>query len=128
VRGVSPDERDSRVLLGPLGPLVRLGVSSTLTMDGNVEIVGDEDETDAAVSAAGQLAPDVIILGGDPRAAKALSDRLRAAAPAATLIFCPTDERIEVLDPGTSKVRRCPATAADGLRLELSRRHDNAQE
>jgi DNA-binding NarL/FixJ family response regulator len=125
---VTAEKPEPRVLLGPLGALVRLGVSSTLSMHGDVEIVGEEDEVDAAVSAAGRLAPDVIILGGSSRASRALSARLRAAAPEAKLIFCPTDERIEVLDPGASTTRRCPATAADGLRFELSRRHVNAQE
>jgi DNA-binding NarL/FixJ family response regulator len=115
------------VLLGPLGPFVRLGVSSTL-MDGNAEIVGVEEEGDATVRAAGRLSPDVIIIGGDQRGSALLSERLRAAAPAAKLIFCPSDERIEVLDPGTSLVRRCPATAAEGLRLELSRGHHDPEE
>lgn len=121
-------EREPRVLLGPLEPLVRLGVSSTLSMHGHVEIVGEEDEGDAAVSAAGRLAPDVIILGGSPGATGSLGARLRQVAPGATLIFCPVDERIEVLDPGASATRRSPAAAADPLHFELSRRHINAQE
>lgn len=117
---MTAEQREPRVLLGPLGPLVRLGVSSTLSMHGRVEIVGDEDESDAAVRAAGRLAPDVIILGGSSDASPDLRKRLRRVAPKAKLIFCPTDERIEVLDPGTSRTRLCSASAAESLHFELS--------
>lgn len=126
---MTDDEREPRVLLGPLEPLVRIGVTTMLASHGAAgEIVGEEDEGDAVVGAAQRLAPDAIILGGSPRASRALGERLRSVAPRASLIFCPTDERIEVLDPGRSTTRRCPATAADGLRFELSRLHANAQE
>ncbi|MDX6677646.1 MAG: hypothetical protein QOE31_1698 [Solirubrobacteraceae bacterium] len=122
------DDREPRVLLGPLGPLVRVGVTTVLATLGAAVVHAEEDEGDVVVGAAQRLAPDAIILGGSPRASRALSERLRAVAPDASLIFCPTDERIEVLDPGTSTTRRCPARAADGLRFELSRLHANAQE
>lgn len=127
-RTVTADDREPRVLIGPLEPLVRLGVTTVLANHGAAEIVGEVDGSDAVVGAAQRLAPDAIILGGSHGASRVLSERLRAVAPTASLIFCPIDERIEVLDPGTSRTRSCPATAADGLRFELSRLNVNAQE
>ena len=105
-----------RVLLGALDPILRVGIARAL-VEGGAAVVDHATETDALVAHAAESLPDAVVVGPRP---SGLSARLRAAAPAATVIVWRGDEEvIEVLDPGTSAPRVIPAPAAERLHGEL---------
>jgi DNA-binding NarL/FixJ family response regulator len=49
------------VLLGPLEPMVALGMTMVLEEDG-VEVIGEEERPQALVLMAGRLRPDAVVL------------------------------------------------------------------
>ena len=110
-----------RVLLGALDPILRLGIARAL-MEGGAAVV-DHAEADALVARAAESLPDAVVVGPSP---SGLTERLRVAAPAATVVVWRSDEElIEVLAPGTSAPRVVPAPAAERLHGELFGRGNN---
>jgi DNA-binding NarL/FixJ family response regulator len=109
-----------RALLGNLEPVALLGMARVLE-DGGHEVVGDADQPDAIVEAAGRLQPDTIVLGLDGGTSD-LRERVRSAAPAAKVILWSRDEtEMQVFDPHSSAPRWIGASAADALLKELAR-------
>jgi hypothetical protein len=107
--------QERRVLLGPLDPMVRVGIERALT-DRGVVIVGAMAGAEALVAEAVANAPNAIIVGNQ---VADLSGRLRRAAPAATVVVWRGHvEIIEVHKPGLAP-RIVPAPAAEGLCGEL---------
>ncbi|HWF72800.1 MAG TPA: hypothetical protein VG186_05625 [Solirubrobacteraceae bacterium] len=93
-----------------------------------VDVVGQEDRPLAIEAIARELEPDAVVLALEP-AARALCDRIRIAAPKATVILWPADEsRIQVMDPGRATIREIAAGGSGDLRRELiasqSRNHE----
>jgi hypothetical protein len=87
--------------------------------DYGVEVVGQEDRPLAIEATARELAPDAVVLGLEP-AARALCDRIRVAAPTATVILWSAEEnRMQVLDPGGSTIREIAPGGSSDLRREL---------
>lgn len=116
------------MLLGNLEPLVRLGMTMVLEEDG-IEIVGAEERPHALVLMAGRVAPDAVVLDLGQPGARELGDRVRLAAPDATVIFWTRDEELmEVLDPGASEPRRHRESVSEELRNELVRSQVNRVE
>ena len=117
-----------RVLLGPLEPMVALGMTMVLEEDG-VEVVGEEEHPQALVLMAGRHRPDAVVLDHDQPASRELGDRVRLASPDTTVIFWARDEDVmEVVEPGASEPRRVLTAVPEELRSELVRSQVNRVE
>jgi DNA-binding NarL/FixJ family response regulator len=115
-----------RVLLGNLEPVVQLGMSAVLAEAG-IDVIGSEPRPGPLVLLAGRLRPDAVVL--DLHAARELADRVREAAPEATLVFWARDEDVmEVAHPGAAESRKVLAPNPDELRSELMRSQVNRVE
>jgi DNA-binding response OmpR family regulator len=108
-----------RVLLGNLEPVVRLGMSAVLA-DEEIDVIGAEARPGPLVLLAGRLRPDAVVL--DVHTPPELADRVRAAAPEATLVLWARDEDVmEVVAPGDAARRRVAEPSPGDLRDELWR-------
>ena len=118
---MSPDELGrSRVLLGNLEPMVRLGMIDVLAEEG-IEVIGEEERPQALVLMAGRLQPDAVVLDLLQRSSRELCERVRTASPETKVILWARDEdAMEVLDPGSTTPRRIFAAVPEELRSELS--------
>jgi DNA-binding NarL/FixJ family response regulator len=115
-----------RVLLGNREPVVRLGMSAVLEEEG-IEVIGAEARPGPLVLLAGRLHPDAVVLDLD--ASRELAERVRAACPAATLVFWARDEDVmEVVGPGPAEPRRVREPNPEELRSELMRSQVNRVE
>ena len=95
-------EPGPRVLLGNLGPIMRLGMNRVLSEEG-CQVVGQEDRPSAIIGAAHRLRPDIVVLDLDngPRASWPSS----CAAPPPRPPSCSGPGRrtsMEVLEPASS--------------------------
>jgi DNA-binding NarL/FixJ family response regulator len=118
----------SRVLLGPLEPMVALGMTMVLEEDG-VEVIGEEERPQALVLMAGRLRPDAVVLDLGQATSRELGDRVRLASPETTVIFWARDEDVmDVLDPGAQKPRRIDSAVPEELRNQLERSQVNRVE
>jgi hypothetical protein len=105
-----------RVLLGALDPILSVGITRALE-EGGAAVVDHASEADTLIARAAESRPDAVVVGPTP---SGLRERLRVAAPAATVVvWRGDDELIEVLSPGTSAPRVMPAPAAERLHGEL---------
>ena len=59
-----PSEPGPSVLLGNLGPIMRLGMNRVLSEEG-CRVVGQEDRPSAIIGAAHRLRPDIVVLDLD---------------------------------------------------------------
>jgi DNA-binding NarL/FixJ family response regulator len=113
--------RPPRVLLGPLEPMVALGMTMVLEEDG-IEVIGEEERPQALLLMAGRLRPDAVVLDHGHLAARELGDRIRLASPETTVIFWARDEDVmEVVDPGAAQPRRYFDAVPEELRSQLVR-------
>jgi DNA-binding NarL/FixJ family response regulator len=118
------DLRPTRVLLGNLEPLVRLGMHEVLEEQEGVEVVGHESRPRALVRLAGRLRPDAVVLDLRQLVSRELGERVRDVSPQTKVILWTRDEdEMEVLDPGASVPRRFFAAVPDELALELGAGH-----
>jgi AmiR/NasT family two-component response regulator len=114
--------RRSRVLLGNLEPMMRLGVSRVLAED-DVDVVSEEESATAIVAEARRLRPDAVVLSLTQKRSRELGEEVRAAAPETTVILLARDEStMEILGPGGSEPRRIETAVSDALRSELRTR------
>ena len=114
------DDGRTRVLLGNLEPMVRLGMIDVLSEDG-VEVVGEEERPQALVLMAGRLRPDAVVLDLHHGSSRELGDRVRTASPETKVILWARDEdAMEILDPGSTTPRRYFTAVPEELRSELS--------
>ena len=118
---MSPDELGrSRVLLGNLEPMVRLGMVDVLAEEG-VEVIGEEERPQALVLMAGRLRPDAVVLDLLEGSSRELGARVQTASPDTKVILWTRDEdAMEVLDPGATTPRRFFTAVPEELRSELS--------
>jgi CheY-like chemotaxis protein len=105
-----------RVLMGTLDPILRVGVVRAL-LEGGASVIDGTDGTDALVERAARLAPDAVVLGAAAGGADGaeLRERLRTAAPRATLVVWRDAEQIEVLRPWASTPRVMSAPVPERL-------------
>lgn len=113
---VTEQPRARRVMLARLSPLAARGMRDGL-VDG-VEIVGVEDRYLAVEGLARSLAPDVVLLARESEGARALSKRIRLAAPEAKLILWQEDH-MGVIDPGERTIREVPAGGLNDVLREV---------
>jgi DNA-binding NarL/FixJ family response regulator len=116
-------ESGPRVLLGNLGPIMRLGMNRVLSEEG-CHVVGQEDRPSAIVGAAHRLRPDIVVLDLDGGSSNELAQLVRGASPETTVVLWAREEDLmDVLEPATSTSRLVSAPIVERLRGELSRQH-----
>lgn len=114
-------EARPRVLLGNLGPIMRLGMNRVLSEEG-CQVVGQEDRPSAIVGAA--HGPDVVALDLDGGSSNELAQLVRGASPETTVVLWAREEDLmEVLEPASSTSRLVSAPIVERLRGELSSQH-----
>lgn len=116
-----PDESYGRprVLIGNLGPVARVGMRELVAEQGGA-VIGEHGAADTIVREAARLQPDILVLALDAGPSRMLGARVRAAAPAAKLIFWAGAEDVVEVQAHGSRVRRRIAMApADALGNEL---------
>jgi DNA-binding NarL/FixJ family response regulator len=116
-------ESGPRVLLGNLGPIMRLGMNRVLSEEG-CQVVGQEDRPSAIVGAAHRLRPDIVVLDLDGGSSHELAQLIRGASPETTVVLWAREEDLmEVLEPASSASRLVSAPVLERLRGELSSQH-----
>jgi DNA-binding NarL/FixJ family response regulator len=116
----SDDSDRTRVLLGNLEPMVRLGMIDVLSEEG-FAVIGEEQRPPALVLLAGRLQPDAVVLDLLHGSSRELGNRVRIASPGTKVILWARDEdAMEVLDPGATTPRRFFTAVTEELLTELS--------
>ena len=116
-------EPGPRVLLGNLGPIMRLGMNRVLSEQG-CQVVGQEDRPSAIIGAAHRLRPDIVVLDLDNGSSHELAWLVRGASPETTVVLWGREEDLmEVLEPVSSTSRLVAAPIVERLRGELSGQH-----
>ena len=111
------------VLLGNLGPIMRLGMNRVLSEQG-CQVVGQEDRPSAIIGAAHRLRPDIVVLDLENGSSRELDQLVRGASPETTVVLWAREEDLmEVLEPASSTSRRVSAPIVERLRGELSGQH-----
>ena len=111
------------VLLGNLGPIMRVGMNRVLIEEG-CEVVGHEDRPSAIIGAAHRLRPDIVVLDLDGGSSNELAQLVHGASPETTVVLWAREEDLmEVFEPAASTSRRVSAPIVERLRGELSGQH-----
>ena len=108
------------VLLGNLGPIMRLGMNRVLSEEG-CQVVGQEDRPSAIIGAAHRLRPDIVVLDLDNGSSHELAQLVRGASPETTVVLWAREEDLmEVLEPvwSTSRLVAAPDRGAAAKRTE----------
>src|SRR3954469_11362882 len=103
-------ESGPRVLLGNLGPIMRLGMNRVLSEEGCI-VVGQEDRPSAIIGAAHKLRPDIVVLDLDNGSSRELARLGRAPPPEPPVVLGPREGHLrEVLEPvwNTSRLVAVP--------------------
>jgi DNA-binding NarL/FixJ family response regulator len=115
-------------MLGNLGPIARMGMRRLLNEDG-IEVVDD------ALTAAGmspefeRLQPDIVVLDLDQTDSQQLSELVRLACPhAKVVLWAPTEDVMEVIDPGATRPRWVVSGVPEDLLAEMSTQRDSRVE
>ena len=99
--------RRPRILLGNLGPIMRMGMRRVLTEQG-CEVVH-------------RLRPDIVVLDLDGGSAHQLGRLVAGASPETTVVLWAREEdEMEVIDPVSHDSRRVSAPVLERLRSELN--------
>ena len=118
-----PSEPGPSVLLGNLGPIMRLGMNRVLSEQG-CQVVGQEDRPSAIIGAAHRLRPDIVVLDLDNGSSYELAQLVRGASPETTVVLWAREEDLmEVLETASSTSRLVSAPIVERLRGELSGQH-----
>src|SRR3954451_19443031 len=121
--GPMASEPVPRVLLGNLGPIMRLGMNRVLSEEG-CHVVGQEDRPSAIVGAAHRLRPDIVVLDLDGGSSNELAQLGRGPSPETPVVLGAREEDLmEVLEPAASASRLVSAPVLERLRGELSSQH-----
>jgi AmiR/NasT family two-component response regulator len=117
------NEPRPRVLLGNLGPIMRLGMNRVLSEQG-CQVVGQEDRPSAIIGTAHRLRPDIVVLDLDNGSSRELAHLVRGSSPETTVVLWAREEDLmEVLEPATSTSSHGVASIVERLRGELSGQH-----
>src|SRR4051794_1588880 len=111
------------VLLGNLGPIMRLGMIRVLSEQG-CHVVGQEDRPSAIIGAAHRLRPDIVMLDLDGGSSYELAQLVRGASPESTVVLWAREEDLmDVLGPAQSAAQPIAEPVIERLRSELSSQH-----
>src|SRR3954451_24616881 len=91
--GCMPSEPGPSVLLGNLGPIMRLGMNRVLSEEG-CHVVGQEDRPSAIIGAAHRLRPDIVVLDLDNGSSHELAQLVRGASPETTVVLWAREEAL----------------------------------
>ncbi len=120
--------RRPRILLGNLGPIMRMGMRRVLTEHG-FEVVDQEDRPSAIVGEVHRLRPDIVVLDLDGGSAHQLGRLVAGASPETTVVLWAREEDdMEVIDPVSADSRRVSAPVLERLRSELHLEQRSAME
>ena len=98
-------ESGPRVLLGNLGPIMRVGMNRVLSEQG-CQVVGQEDRPSAIIGAAHRLRPDIVVLDLDQGSSHELARLVCGASPVTTVVLWAREEDLmEVFEPVSSASR-----------------------
>jgi AmiR/NasT family two-component response regulator len=118
-----PSEPGPSVLLGNLGPIMRLGMNRVLSEEG-CRVVGQEDRPSAIIGTAHRLRPDIVVLDLDNGSSHELAQLVRGASPETTVVLWAREEDLmEVLEPVWNTSRLVAVPIVERLRSELSGQH-----
>src|SRR3954465_3042091 len=121
--GDMASEPGPSVLLGNLGPIMRLGMNRVLSEEG-CHVVGQEDRPRAIIGAAHRLRPDIVVLDLDNGSSHELAQLVRGASPETTVVlWAPEEDLMEVLEPVWNTSRLVAVPVVERLRSELSGQH-----
>jgi DNA-binding NarL/FixJ family response regulator len=106
-------------MLGNLGPMARMGMRRLLSEDG-IEVV-DDALTPGMSPEVERLQPDVVVLDLDQTESQELSELVRLVCPRAKVVlWAPTEDVMEVIDPGASRPRWVVSGIPEDLLAEMS--------
>jgi DNA-binding NarL/FixJ family response regulator len=106
-------------MLGNLGPMARMGMRRLLSEDG-IEVVDDALTTGMSPEVE-RLQPDVVVLDLDQTDSQELSELVRLACPRAKVVlWAPTEDVMEVIDPGATRRRWVVSGVPEDLLAEMS--------
>ena len=118
-----PSQPGPSVLLGNLGPIMRLGMNRVLSEEG-CRVVGQEDRPSAIIGTAHRLRPDIVVLDLDNGSSHELAQLVRGASPETTVVLWAREEDLmEVLEPVWNTSRLVAVPIVERLRSELSGQH-----
>jgi DNA-binding NarL/FixJ family response regulator len=107
-------------MLGNLGPIALVGMRRLLNEDGIV-VVGENLPPGAIAPEIERLQPDVVILDLDQTETQQLSRVVRRTCPhAKVVLWAPTEDVMEVIDPGAAGPRWVLSGVPADLLAELS--------
>jgi DNA-binding NarL/FixJ family response regulator len=107
-------------MLGNLGPIPSMGMRRLLSEDG-IEVVGDELTARSITPAVERLQPDIVVLDLDQTNSQQLSELVRLACPRAKVVlWAPTEDVMEVIDPGATRPRWVLSGVPADLLAEMS--------
>ena len=107
-------------MLGNLGPMAQMGMRRLLSEDG-IEVVGEEPASTSITPEAERLQPDILVLDLDQTDSQLLSELVRLACPhTKVVLWAPTEDVMEVIDPGTTLPRWVVSGVPEDLLAELS--------
>ena len=108
------------MVLGNLGPMALVGMRRLLNEDG-IEIVGEGLAPTATAPEIERLQPDVVVLDLDQTDSQQLSRLVRLACPhAKVVLWAPTEDVMEVIDPGAAGPRWVLSGVPADLLAEMS--------
>jgi len=108
------------VVLGNLGPMALMGMRRLLSEDG-IEIVGEVLAPATMAPEVERLQPDVVVLDLDQADSQRLSRLVRLACPQAKVVlWAPTEDVMEVIDPGAKGPRWVLSGVPADLLAEMS--------
>jgi len=109
-----------RVLLANLGPMVRVGMLRLLR-EGGIEVVGEQPPSTSIAAEVELLQPDIVVFDLDQTDSQQLGELVRLACPhAKVVLWAPTEDVMEVIDPGATRPRWVLSGVPDDLLAEMS--------
>jgi len=107
-------------MLGNLAPIARVGMLRLLSEDG-IEVVGDEVTFASINPEVERLRPDIVVLDLDQSDSQELSELVHLASPQTKIVlWAPTEDVMEVIDPGATRPRLVVSGATADLLAEMS--------
>jgi DNA-binding NarL/FixJ family response regulator len=107
-------------MIGNLGPIARVGMQRLLHEDG-IEVVEDELTHVNISPTIERLRPDIVVLDLDQTDSQQLSELVRLACPQAKVVlWAPTEDVMEVIDPGATRPRWVLSGVPEDLLAEMS--------
>jgi DNA-binding NarL/FixJ family response regulator len=107
-------------MLGNLAPIARVGMRRLLSEDG-IEVVGEVLTPASFNPEVERLQPDIVVLDLDQPESQELRELVHLASPNTKIVlWAPTEDVMEVIDPGTTLPRWVVSNVPADLLAEMS--------